>query len=54
MGFKCVAPGCRTGYSKEDANNVNVSLFKFPDKERSPERRVFVRFKISWFGNQLG
>ena len=39
MGFKCVAPGCRTGYSKEDANNVNVSLFKFPDKERSPERR---------------
>ena len=43
MGFKCSAPGCRTGYSSktntENNEGNNISLFKFLDKEKSPDRR---------------
>ena len=45
MGYKCVAPGCRTGYdngmnkTNKNDNEAKIGTLKFPDENRSPERR---------------
>ena len=38
MGFKCVVPGCKTGDGKNEKGGI--SIFKFPDAYREPERRA--------------
>ena len=39
MPNKCVAHGCKTGYTSE-AKEGDIAIFKFPNKDKHPELRA--------------
>ena len=53
MPYKCVAPGCISGYVNND--NPNIVLFQFPDERTYPQQRALWISKVpraNWQANK--